>query len=377
MKKIDKPVLPKFTIAEMDLFDVPMVGVFKNKEYTAYTLSTLAGIEIDNLDDMEITVEDFMANPEEGKRNMRMDARINLRGNIRADIEIQKFRNKDELERALYYLGGLLVDFSKGIENIPQTRSIVVFICDFDPFKGTPYEGVTRMRYTLKSEDDSDRFNTIGGEPYPFEGVNVLIYNGKKVWSEENPRSDEEEAVRVYLEDMQKADPRDMKSSVAANAVSEYKGDPKIMDKTKKWVEETFKERMEELNEDHRKKMNAQKEEYENKLSTQKDEYEDKLNLQKDAYEDKLNLQKDEYEEKIDAMISNLISIGMDDENISEIAKVSVEGLLNCEKRNDVKLATHYFTVFSLKGHFGCSGQCYFSSSLFFIADDIVVLRYF
>ena len=90
-EKIDKPVLPKFTIAEMDLFDVPMVGVFKNKEYTAYTLSTLAGIEIDNLDDMEITVEDFMANPEEGKRNMRMDARINIkRGEERANIEIQR-----------------------------------------------------------------------------------------------------------------------------------------------------------------------------------------------------------------------------------------------------------------------------------------------
>lgn len=90
-EKKDKPVLPKFTIAEMDLFDVPMVGVFKNKEYTAYTLSTLAGIEIDNLDDMEITVEDFMANPEEGKRNMRMDARINIkRGEERANIEIQR-----------------------------------------------------------------------------------------------------------------------------------------------------------------------------------------------------------------------------------------------------------------------------------------------
>ena len=68
-EKKDKPVLPKFTIAEMNLFDVPMVGVFKNKEYTAYTLSPLAGIEIDNLDDMEITVEDFMANPEnKGKK---------------------------------------------------------------------------------------------------------------------------------------------------------------------------------------------------------------------------------------------------------------------------------------------------------------------
>ena len=101
-----------------------------------------------------------------------------------------------------------------------------------------------------------------------------------------------------------------MKSSVAANAISKYKGDPKIMDKIRRWVEETFKERIEELNEEHRKKMNAQKEEYENKLRTQKDEYEKKLNLQKD-----------EYEEKIDPMTCNLISIGMDEESISEIAK--------------------------------------------------------
>lgn len=133
----------------------------------------------------------------------------------------------------------------------------------------------------------------------------------KKVWSEENPRSDEEEAVKVYLEDMQKTDPRDMKSSVAANAVSEYKGDPKIMDKTKKWVEETFKERMEELNEAHRKEMNAQKEEYENKLSAQKDEF----------------------EEKIDAMICNLISIGMNDDSISEIVKVSAERVAELRKK--------------------------------------------
>ena len=113
-----------------------------------------------------------------------------------------------------------------------------------------------------------------------------------------------------------------MKSSVAANAISKYKGDPKIMDKTKKWVEETFKERMEELNEAHRKEMNAQKEEYENKLSTQQDEYEDKLNTQKD-----------EYEEKINGMIRSLISRGMDDESISEIAKVSVERVAELRKK--------------------------------------------
>ena len=98
--KQEKPTLPKMTIAEMDLFDVPMVGVFNNKEFTAYTLSTLAGIEVDDLDDMVITVEDFMANPEQGKRNMRMDARVNIKkGEERANIEIQRVKKDDEAAR--------------------------------------------------------------------------------------------------------------------------------------------------------------------------------------------------------------------------------------------------------------------------------------
>ena len=240
-----------------------------------------------------------------------MDARINLRGNIRADIEIQKLRNKDELARALYYLGGFLVDYNKGIENIPCTRCIVVFICNFDPFKGTKYEGVTRMRYTLKSENDTDRFHTVGGEPYPFEGVNILIYNGAKDWDREKPRSDEEEALRVYLEDMQKADPRDMKSSIAAKAVSEYKGDPKIMDKTKRWAEETFKEALKERIEEEKKEWN------ENHIKA--------MNAQKEEYEDRLDFQKDEYENRIDEIISNLISLNMDDDAICKNAQVSKE----------------------------------------------------
>ena len=69
---------------------------------------------------------------------MRMDARINLRGNTRADIEIHKIRNKDELSRALFYLGGLLVDYRKGLKKLPKTMIIVVFICNFDSFIGIP-----------------------------------------------------------------------------------------------------------------------------------------------------------------------------------------------------------------------------------------------
>ena len=122
--------------------------------------------------------------------------------------------------------------------------SIVVFICNFDPFLGTPYEGMTRMRYTLRSEDDTDKFHTAGDAPYPFEGVNVLIYNGAKKWNNDKPKSIEEENVKIYLEDMQKKDPRDMKSKIASDAVNEYKGDPYIMDKTRKWAEETYKDQL-------------------------------------------------------------------------------------------------------------------------------------
>ena len=51
----------KRSIDDLDLFDLPMVGIFKDKRYTAYTLSTLAGIEVENLDD----VSDHVNQPKE------------------------------------------------------------------------------------------------------------------------------------------------------------------------------------------------------------------------------------------------------------------------------------------------------------------------
>ena len=69
----------KRSIDDLDLFDLPMVGIFKDKRFAAYTLSTLAGIEVDDLDEMDVAVEDFLSNAEEGRRDMRMDARINIR----------------------------------------------------------------------------------------------------------------------------------------------------------------------------------------------------------------------------------------------------------------------------------------------------------
>ena len=276
----------KRSIDDLDLFDLPMVGIFKDKRYTAYTLSTLAGIEVENLDEMDVAVEDFLQNTEEGKRDMRMDARINIRkGEERANIEIQRVKKEDEAARALNYSGGLITDFPKGLKKIPETKSTVIFICNFDPFENTPYSGMTRMRYTLRSDDDEMRFHTLSGMPYPFDGLTIIIYNGAQDWKKNPPKSEEEAKIKVYLEDMKNTNPDKMTSDIARTACRNYKEDPKVVDEVKDWIIYKYGEQMKEevaekVAAEVAEKEKALRKEYEEKLKDQKKESEDALRKQ-------------------------------------------------------------------------------------------------
>ena len=237
----------KRSIDDLDLFDLPMVGVFKDKRFAAYTLSTLAGIEVDDLDEMDVAVEDFLSNAEEGRRDMRMDARINIRkGEERANIEIQRVKKEDEVARALNYAGGLITDFPKGLKKIPETKNTVIFICNFDPFEGTPYAGETRMRYRLRSVDDEPKFHTLNDRPYPFDGLTIIIYNGAQDWEKNPPKSEEEARIKVYLEDMKNTDPSKMTSDIARTACRNYKEDPKAVDDVKDWIIYKYGKQMKE-----------------------------------------------------------------------------------------------------------------------------------
>ena len=281
----------KRSIDDLDLFDLPMVGIFKDKRYTAYTLSTLAGIEVENLDEMDVAVEDFLQNTEEGKRDMRMDARINIRkGEERANIEIQRVKKEDEAARALNYSGGLITDFPKGLKKIPETKSTVIFICNFDPFENTPYSGMTRMRYTLRSDDDEMRFHTLSGMPYPFDGLTIIIYNGAQDWKKNPPKSEEEAKIKVYLEDMKNTDPGKMTSDIARTACRNYKEDPKVVDEVKDWIIYKYGEQMKE---EVAEKVAAEVAEKEKAL---RKEYEEKL---EERLEEKLKDQKKESEEAL------------------------------------------------------------------------------
>ena len=57
-KVIEKPPF-KRSIDDLDLFDLPMVGIFKDKRFAAYTtLSTLTGIEVKDLDEIKVAMKD-------------------------------------------------------------------------------------------------------------------------------------------------------------------------------------------------------------------------------------------------------------------------------------------------------------------------------
>ena len=297
----------KRSIDDLDLFDLPMVGIFKDKRYTAYTLSTLAGIEVENLDEMDVAVEDFLQNTEEGKRDMRMDARINIRkGEERANIEIQRVKKEDEAARALNYSGGLITDFPKGLKKTPETKSTVIFICNFDPFENTPYSGMTRMRYTLRSDDDEMRFHTLSGMPYPFDGLTIIIYNGAQDWKKNPPKSEEEAKIKVYLEDMKNTDPGKMTSDIARTACRNYKEDPKVVDEVKDWIIYKYGEQMkEEVAAEVAEKEKALRKEYEEKLE---EKLKERLKDQKKESEDALRKQQVQIAKNLLSLSSMTIS---------------------------------------------------------------------
>ena len=312
----------KRSIDDLDLFDLPMVGILKDKRYTAYTLSTLVGIEVENLDEMDVAVEDFLQNTEEGKRDMRMDARINIRkGEERANIEIQRVKKEDEAARALNYSGGLITDFPKGLKKIPETKSTVIFICNFDPFENTPYSGMTRMRYTLRSDDDEMRFHTLSGMPYPFDGLTIIIYNGAQDWKKNPPKSEEEAKIKVYLEDMKNTDPGKMTSDIARTACRNYKEDPKVVDEVKDWIIYKYGEQMKE---EVAEKVAAEVAEKEKAL---RKEYEEKLKDQKKESEDALRKQQVQIAKNLLSLSSMTISEIADATNLkeSEVEKISKE----------------------------------------------------
>ena len=117
------------------------------------------------------------------------------------------------------------------------------------------------MRYTLRSDDDESKFHTLSGMTYPFDGLTIIIHNGNQDWSKNPPRSEEEDRIRVYLEDMQKANPNDMISEIAMKASKEYKEDLKIMSKTEEWIKYNFAEYFEEQVKDYKNKIQRIEEE--------------------------------------------------------------------------------------------------------------------
>lgn len=209
------------------------------------------------------------------------------------------------------------------MKKIPETKNTVIFICNFDPFENTPFSGKTRMRYTLKSDDDEMKFHTLSGMPYPFDGLTIIIYNGAQDWKKNPPKSEEEAKIKVYLEDMKNTDPGKMTSDIARTACRNYKEDPKVVDEVKDWIIYKYGEQMKEevaekVAAEVAEKEKALRKEYEEKLEEKQKEYEKKL-------QEEINDQKENTAKK-------LIALKMDDETIITTSNISPERLKELRK---------------------------------------------
>ena len=226
-------------IRGLTLFSDELTGVFKRKEYTIYTLKALSVLE-DIPEEMEkemrIDVQEWTEKPV-GSRGARLDALVTFRRQ-RISIEIQRAERGDEIPRATFYASRIASDLEEGLRRIPESRTISLWICGFDPFpgEGLPYYVFT-SRY--KTRDG------IRGTEDGFEmgnGVEYIFVNGAYDWEmagAESPLTGAEQMLRDYVSDMRQSDPEAMVSDIARDVLSVYKEGGAMYDK----IEEAFKER--------------------------------------------------------------------------------------------------------------------------------------
>ena len=138
----------KEKIRNLTLFSPELVDAYRNKEFTAYTLEALSVIELDDkmFKDMRIDVEEWRGKLDD-RRGSRFDVLISFPSH-RINIEIQKLRNNDEINRATFYMGKIATDIRKGLKRIPFARLISIWICDFNPFKN---KGIDLPYYCFES----------------------------------------------------------------------------------------------------------------------------------------------------------------------------------------------------------------------------------
>ena len=221
----------KASIENMTLFSNPMTVAFRNKEYAAYSIETLLGLKLsENMkDEMIIHTEDLITRL--GQRDARLDVLIKF-PKKKIHVEIQNIRNKDEVERAMFYMGSILFDVGKGQKKIKPYNFVSIWICAFNPLgedvPDLPYYTFEQM-YTKKED-----MHGIEGTFKLRDGVTLIFINAGFKWEKilnERELTNSEIALMEYLEDMKQSDVDKIMHKEASNVLSLYKEGGSMYDK--------------------------------------------------------------------------------------------------------------------------------------------------
>ena len=222
-KKLDidiRKIIKGFT-----LFSPELTGVFREKEYTIYTLkalSILPEITEEMEREMRIDVEESRNTPDK-KRGTKMDVLVHF-PKKKINIEIQKLRNGDEFNRALFYASQLATEIRKGVKKIPSRTIISVWICDFNPAK---HLGLDLPYYIFESQYRREEgIEGVDGIFPMGNGTRYVFVNGRYDWERlerRRPLTEKEKRLRTYVSDMKKTDPEDIECPITRDVLYSYK----------------------------------------------------------------------------------------------------------------------------------------------------------
>ena len=268
----------RMSIKKMTLFSNPMTVAYRDKTYAAYSVETLLGVKVTEKmkEEMIVHTENILTRLD--KKDARLDALIEFPSK-KIHIEIQYARRKDEIERAAFYIGSILFDIGKGKDKIEPYNLTSIWICNFNPLKGKAPE---LPYYTFKFKYDKKEDVISYDESFELDvGITLIFINARYKWqqlSEKRALTKTEQAIKEYVEDMQKANVQNIVHKEASDVLSLYKEGGSMYNKLH---EEYMRLHGKELRQERKKYelIGEQKGEIKGKISTAKRMLQDNLDI--------------------------------------------------------------------------------------------------
>ena len=218
------PVDIEKVIQGLSLSSPECTPAFLSKDFTAYTLEALSVLKVteEMKREMSITVEHDRRRAD-GRRNAEFDVLVQFKESM-IDVEIQRRRKGDEIDRSTFYMARMATELKKGLERIPHRRLISVWICEFNPFEhlgmDLPYYAFESRYIKTEGIEGTEKAFPMGN------GVRYVFINGAFDWEGLERRralTAEERTLKTYVMDMRQVSVDNIVNEITRKTLADCK----------------------------------------------------------------------------------------------------------------------------------------------------------